>query len=649
VTLRTAGLAPSDGSLASPSRASTELRSADWLRRNFPCRAACPVGTNAGGYATLIARGEYREAYKLARRPNPLASVCGMICAHPCEAACRRGNLDSPIAIRALKRFVTEKFGAESSASFEEILESVERPRPPTRKPGRIGILGAGPAGLACAHDLALMGHEATIFEAASVAGGMLRLGIPEYRLPREVLQSEIEFIRWLGVDIRFGTRIGRDLAFGELTAMHDAVFVAAGCGKGRRPPLPGGDLPRVYDAVDFLASVNLGVPLEVGEKVVVVGGGSVAFDVARTARRYGGTSRPDEHHHHLAVDVAVVAGRLLRRRVTMLALESPEELPADPEEIVEASQERVEVLHRIATERILGGRGGVEGIVTLQVARVFDEQGRFAPETVPGTEARLDCDTVIFATGQIADLSFLSDRSGVSTSTRETIVVDRATLATSREGIFAGGDVVFGPRIAIEAVADGRRAARSIDTFLTGRADSPPELLLHRFSAHGYDHPFARGDYELVERGRVPTVEGAERLTFQPVEIGYDESQARREGARCLHCWINTQFDSRQAEASECIQCRGCVDVCPVGCIDLTSTRRIRPLEKGDREVWRLPNRAGAGALASPAGVALIKDETVCIRCGLCARRCPVSCIRMEGHYRADEFDLLHLADHVV
>ncbi|MEE8368208.1 MAG: FAD-dependent oxidoreductase [Thermoanaerobaculia bacterium] len=627
----------------------TEYRSTEWLQKNFPCRAACPVGTNAGGYVTLIARGEYRQAYRLARRPNPFASICGMICAHPCEAACRRGNIDSPIAIRALKRFVTEKFGPESSTSFEEIFDCVERPRPPAQDPKKIGILGAGPAGLTCAHDLTLMGHEVTIFEASSVAGGMLRLGIPEYRLPREVLQSEIEFIRWLGVDIRFGTRIGRDLTFDELCQEHDAVFVAAGCGKGRRPPVPGSDLPMVYDAVEFLASVNLGFPMEVGEKVIVVGGGNVAFDVARTARRYGGTSRPDELHHNLAVDVAVVAGRLLRRKVTMLALESPEELPADPEEIVEASQERVEVLHRVAAKEIIGRDGVIEELVTLEVARVFDERGRFAPETVPNTEARLACDTVVFATGQVADLSFLTDKAAVSTSARETIVVDRETLATSREGVFAGGDVVFGPRIAIEAVADGRRAARSIDTYLTGRTDSPPEHLLYRFAAYGYDHPFARGDYERLERNRIPTVEGAERLTFHPVEIGYDEAQARREGARCLHCWINTEFDSRRAEASECIQCRGCVDVCPEGCIDLISVDRISEAEDADRSVWRLPNRAGADAFSSPAGVALIKDESACIRCGLCARRCPVNCIRMEGFYRTDEFNILHLADHVI
>ena len=609
------------------------------------------MGTNAGGYVALIARGRYREAYELARRPNPFASVCGRICAHPCEAACRRGAIDAPISIRALKRFVTERSGVESSVSFEEILNAVERPRPITRRAGSVGIVGAGPAGLACAHDLRLMGHEATVYEASSVAGGMLRLGIPEYRLPREVLQSEIEFIRWLGVEIRFGVRIGHDLSFAELRTAHDAVFIGTGCGKGKRPPVPGGDLPEVFDAVDFLAAVNIGVPIEVGERVVVVGGGNVAFDVARTARRYGGTSQPDEPHHSLAIDAALVASRLLRREVTMLALESPEEMPADQEEIIAASQERVEIRNRLGAKEILRKNGHVSGLVTLKVARVFDEQGRFAPEMVPGSEQELSCDTIIFATGQVADLSFLAGDSEIRVDPRRNLIeVDRETLATSQRGVFAGGDVAFGPRIAIEAVADGRKAARSIDTLLTGRVDAPPARILYRFSSHGYDHPFARGDYERLERGQVPMVEGEERFSFRPVEVGYDEAQARREGARCLHCWINTEFDSRVAEASECIQCRGCVDVCPVGCIDLVRLSRLRLRGASDEQAsWRLPGGAPPDALGASGGIALVKDETACIRCGLCARRCPVGCIRMEGSYREEEFALVHLADHAV
>jgi hypothetical protein len=331
---------------------------------NFPCRAACPVGTNAGGYVSLIAQGRYQEAYALARRPNPFASVCGRICAHPCEAACRRQQIDAPIQIRALKRFVNERFGVESRHSFEEILMVVERPRPPAERPGRVAVLGAGPAGLSCAHDLRLMGHEVVVFDAARIAGGMLRLGVPEYRLPREVVDREIDFIRWLGADIRLEVQSGRDVRFEDLRRQFDAIFLAVGCRKGKSLRIPGADLQGVLSAVDFLAHVNLGVPIRIGERVVVVGGGSVAFDVARTARRFGGTALPDEEHHQLAVDAALVAARVLRRDVTMVVLESRDEMPADPLDIEEGAEEGIRLLNRRGPKEILGGSSHVGGWV---------------------------------------------------------------------------------------------------------------------------------------------------------------------------------------------------------------------------------------------------------------------------------------------
>ena len=473
---------------------------ASYLETNFPCRAACPVNTNAGGYVSLIAQGRYREAYLLARAPNPLASVCGRVCAHPCEAACRRGQIDTPIAIRAMKRVVTERFGVESRASFDEIARVVDRPRPPADRPGRVAVIGAGPAGLACAHDLALMGHRAVVFDAAPVVGGMMRLGIPAYRLPRELVDREVEFIRHLGVEFRLGVEIGRDILFRQLRDEFDAVFIAAGCRKGKMLRLPGADLPGVLTAVDFLANVNLGVPLEVGRRVVVVGGGNVAFDVARSARRFGGTTQPGEEHHQLAVDAAIVAARLLRRDVTLVSLESREEMPADPEEIEEGSHEGIRLVHRRGPKAIVGN-GRVRALQTVDVARVFDASGRFAPEFVADSEQEIPCDTVILAVGQIADLGFLGDTSGLAVTPQQTIVVD-AHLATSLPGVYAGGDIAFGPRILISAVADGRKAARSIDTCLTGRLDSPPSYAVRVFPAFGYDHPFARAGAEAPRGG---------------------------------------------------------------------------------------------------------------------------------------------------
>jgi formate dehydrogenase (NADP+) beta subunit len=618
-------------------------QSLGYLASNFPCRSACPVGTNAGGYVALVAQGRFEDAYALARAPNPFASVCGRICAHPCEAACRRGALDAPIHIRALKRVVNERYGIESGRSFEDILKVVERPRPRVERGGRIAIIGAGPAGLACAHDLALMGHHPVVFDAGPVAGGMMRLGIPEYRLPRAQLEREIDFIRWLGVEIRLNTPIGAALTFENLTRDFDAVFVAPGCRKGRALKIPGAELSGVLTAIDLLAHVNLGHPFDIGRRVVVIGGGNVAYDAARSARRFGGTSEPDEPSHNLAVDAAVVASRIMGRQVTLVSLESREEMPADPIEITEGSEEGVRLVNRRGPVAVLGDGGRVTGLRTIAVARVFDVEGRFSPEFTPGTEEDLACDSVVIAVGQMADLSFLGADHGMRTTPQNLIAVDPKTLATSRAGVFAGGDIAFGPRIVIEAVADGRRAARAIDTRLTGRGDEPSRYRLRVFSTFGYDHPFAGGDYETRPPAQVPSTPVERRTQAAEVELVLGEAEARAEGSRCLHCWVNTTFDSSRMNGSECIECGGCVDVCPEQCIDLVSLRRVS-VDPGI-ESLRLPD-GSAFPLRGQPGAALIKDETACIRCGLCARRCPVGLITMQALYREDEASLCCLAD---
>ncbi len=638
------------GAPAPPATASSWWEGRDalnfrYLDTNFPCRAACPVHTNAGGYVSLIAQGKYREAYLLARRPNPLASICGRICAHPCEAACRRGQLDEPIAIRAMKRFVNERYGVESSISFDEILQAVERPRPPATRPGRVAVLGSGPAGLACAHDLALMGHHATIFDAAPVAGGMMRMAIPDYRLPRDLLDREIEFVRHLGVEFQLGIEIGRDLTFAELRQQFNAVFLATGCRKGKILKLPGGDKKGVLTALDFLVNMNLGEPLDIGENVLVVGGGNVAFDVARSARRFGGTSEPDEEHHNLAVDAAIAASRLLRRKVTLVSLEARDEMPADAEEIEQGSVEGITLLHRRGPKAILGN-GRVSGLQTLDVSRVFDENGRFSPQFIEGSEKEIACDTVILAIGQIADLSFLGPEHGLKTTPQQTVVVNPDTLETSVPGVYAGGDVAFGPRIIISAVGDGRRAAKAIDTLLTGRRDDEPQYVVRVFPTFGYDHPFARGDYETISRRRTPVLPIERRQAREEVELCLSEQEARTEGARCLHCWVNTIFNSSRVQGSECIQCGGCVDVCPEECIDLQSL--VKMAAATPEALALLPNGEVA-TVFSRHGAALIKDETACIRCGLCARRCPTSVITMQAFYRADEASLMALAERVL
>ena len=606
--------------------------SREWLERNFPCKWACPVHTEAGKYVALIAEGRYREAYAVARRPNPLASICGRICAAPCESVCRRGELDAPIAIRALKRFVTEKFGVESMMDFSvltEIYGSREN-----RHREKVAVIGSGPAGLACAHDLALRGYPVTIFEAAPVAGGMLRLGVPEYRLPRALIQLEIHAILSLGVELRVDARLGRDFTLADLRQQgFAAFFLAVGAMRGRELAVPGMDLDGVLKGVDYLLNVNLGYRVEMGSRIVVIGGGNVALDVARTAARGG-------EHENLqrslsvvqALDVARSAIRFGAREVTVCCLESEMEMPAARDEIEEAKNEGIAFRHRLGPKRLVGERGTVTGVEFLDVSRVFDESGRFAPRFAPGSESIMPADTVVVAIGQTGDLSFLRDEDGVATS-QGRIVVEPDTLATTASGIYAGGDAAFGPRIAITAIANGKRAARSIDGYLRGRdlPDDDPVVEIE------VEPRYRRAlDYEAIPRQSPPTRPIDRRIGIAEVEECFGEAAARREATRCLHCWTNTIFEQSAGDGTECILCGGCQDVCPESCIQIQLASTIRTAPAGSRAL--APIFVG-GAFH---GSIILKDEETCIRCGLCARRCPAGTITMQSFATRE-------SDHVV
>ncbi|HEX9162306.1 MAG TPA: FAD-dependent oxidoreductase [Thermoanaerobaculia bacterium] len=601
--------------------------SQEWLERNFPCKQACPVHTEAGKYVTLIAQGKFREAYAVARRPNPLASICGRICAAPCESVCRRGEIDAPISIRALKRFVTERFGVESMLDFSVLTEIYGHRT--DRYEEKVAIIGSGPAGLACAHDLALLGYRATIFEAAPVAGGMLRLGVPEYRLPRALIQLEVNAILSLGVELRTGVRIGTDMSLADLKREgYAAIFLGVGAMKSRDLTIPGLELDGVLRGIDYLLNINLGYRVEMGRKIIVIGGGNVALDVARTAARGGEQTNLQRNLSIVqAMDVARSAVRFGARDVTVCCLESETEMPASRDEVEEAALEGIHFEYHLGPKRLVGENGVVTGIEFLRVSRVFDENGRFDPKFVEGSEFVMPTDSVIVAIGQTGDLTFLQPDDGVATKGGR-IVIDPDTLATTAKGIYAGGDAAFGPRIAINAVADGKRAAKSIDEFLRGVPRANIDEVVEVVMEPRWDREL---DFEAIPRQKPHVRPLARRIGIAEVEECFSEHAARREGKRCLRCWVNTIFDQKPEAGTECILCGGCQDICPENCIEIVPAWRVASLPASAHElVPILVEKRWAGSV-------MLKNEEVCIRCGLCAARCPTGTITMRSFSRKE------------
>ena len=495
-------------------------------RDSRPCKAACsdacPVHMNIQGYARLIADGKIREAYDLIRRTNPLPIVCGRVCYAPCEKACNRGQLDEPIAIRELKRFVTDQIDVDTM----EVPEI-------TRNGRKVAIVGSGPAGLAAAHDLALAGYDVTIFEALPEAGGMLRVGIPEYRLPKDVLRKEIDYIRRLGVEIRTNARIGEEIQLASLRQSYEAVFIATGAHAGMRLDIPGGDSTAVVNAVEFLWAANMGERVNLGKKVAIIGGGNTAVDAARVARRLGSEAK------------------VIYRR-------SRAEMPATPSEVEGAEEEGVEISFLTNPTRIIseGGKISKMECVKMELGEP-DASGRRRPVPVPGSEFIIDVDTVITALGQASILDFVRD-SGIAISRGGTIITDQG-LASRLPGVFAGGDVVTGPSIAIEAIAAGKKAARSIDEYLKGEPISPKEE--NRQLARLSDAEVAALRQRVPSRSRVAMreLDAAERIrSFAEVEQGYSVVEAQEEAERCL-----------ASQIEGCFQCGECAQRCTAKAID--------------------------------------------------------------------------------
>jgi NADPH-dependent glutamate synthase beta subunit-like oxidoreductase/ferredoxin len=613
-----------------------ELADPAYWRRQIKCQDACPVHTDARGYVRAIAEGEYRRAYLIARGPNPLASICGRICGAPCETACRRGDYDQPIAIRSLKRYVTEQFGPErpgganGSQAFAEytlpeagsgvcdaldeiqhLLDAIKSSgwKKPEGKP--VAIIGAGPAGLSCGHDLALLGVKSIIYEAEPVPAGMLALGVPEYRLPRDLIRAEIRVIEALGVEIRCSVVIGKDITFEELRRDHAAVVIAVGAKRSRGIKIPGVDGPDVLGGVDFLRDVSLGKAAPLGRRVVVIGGGNVAYDISRTVLRQS------------YLDAARTAARRPGvGEVHLCCLESLEEMPADDVEIREGDEEGLKRHNSHGPAQIFRDESGkVTGVEFKRVLRVFDEQKRFNPLFDETQRTTIPADTVILSIGQAADLSLLDpEKNGIALSSPGIIKLDPDTLASTAPGVFVAGDLAHGTKLMIHAIASGKKAARSVYEHLTSKHIDMDVVEVHRV----VENYRREKDYEKVRRMPIPvlTVEERLRSPTATVERGYDEQRARCEASRCFDCGVNTIFDG-----NKCILCGGCVEVCPTYCLKLVG---LNELAKSPDVGRLLAEEFGPDADLTQHS-AIIKDETLCIRCANCAMRCPTGAITME------------------
>lgn len=494
-----------------------------------PCRDACPAGQRAQGYIALIHDGRWEDAYRVIKMDNPFPGICGRICNHRCETVCNRGKFDEPINIRALKRIITDKIYDLPRPTVEPAV--IHHPAE------RVAIIGAGPCGLTAAQDLVQNGFPVTVFEAMPVAGGMLRLGVPEYRLPTEIIEREVQDIVDLGIDLKLNHRVD-DLD--ELFEKgYKAILIAVGAHEGIRLPIPGSNFEGVIINTRFLRDVRLGKyqngektdapPL--GDRILVLGGGNVAIDCARTAVRLG-------------------------KEVHLACLESRSEMPAHDWEIEAAKQEGVHIYPGRSFERILGTDDGhVQGMELMKVASFsFDDSGGLHVEKILDSNYEIPCDTVIFSVGQRAGLAFIPDDAGVGITKNQTIAINPNTLAATREGVFAAGDSVSGTAFVIESVASGHNVASSIIRYLRGEDLEPPavpDLPVVDLSEKDLQERFARGEIKHQPRVPLPELEVDERIScFAEVEIGYDEESAKAEAARCLACGI-------------CSECMSCVFAC--------------------------------------------------------------------------------------
>ncbi len=616
---------------AIPLRFQTAEVGVDWLQCNIECQEGCPVNTNCRGYLMLAAEGRFEEGYILARDPNPVAAICGYVCSAPCEKACRRGDIDKPLAIRAMKRFLVDWHYGNNMPDNVVVGPSSGK---------SVAVIGAGPAGLSVAKDLATYGHEVHVYEALPSGGGTTLIGVPAFRLPRDVIELDVNWVAKHGVQFHYNVEIGRDLTLDQLTGRHDAVVVSTGCMYPVAMNVPGEELDGVIYGVDFLKRANLGEEQWVGDNVVVVGGGYTAMDSSRTALRLGS------------------------RTSTIAYRRGPEEMVVDEEEQHETRFEGVRFEFFASPIEVVGDKNGKVTGITFQRTRLGapDATGRRSSEPIPGSEFTVPCDMVIPCTSQASDNNVLGEYGAAlnrhlgvtdtrnvlaggslsswrtpplngSTPTgpngeklndlrfdlkRGAVVTNADTFQTSVAGVFACGDFVTGPATIIEAAGRARRTARAVDRWLAGvRGVELEELpVINRATiTQALEHDMPE-NYEAIERQHIPMAPPELRRDFTSlVEVGYDTRSAIAEGSRCLQCNHNINIDGPR-----CILCGLCADVCPEGVIYMIDKAQVG----GDDPEIELFS-------SWPRGIAMIIDEERCIRCNLCVERCPTNCITMD------------------
>lgn len=472
------------------------------------CQHACPAGIDVPNYVAAIANGNYRQAVDIIRERNPFPAVCGRICIHPCEYKCRRGELDEPVAIRSLKRFASDWF-------FENI--GPERDPYPVTQKGKVAIVGAGPAGLTCAYFLAQMGYETTVFEAQSVAGGMLGISVPEFRLPREVIEEEVKYIENAGVKICYDSPIDANHTLNDLmNEGFNAVFIASGAQASKRMGIPGEDdgIEGLFYGLNFLSDIRTGADLTLSGKSIIIGGGNVAMDVARTALRAGSDD------------------------VQIYCLESRDEMPAWEKDVEEALEEGIVLNPSWSPSRIFHNMGKVSGMTFDRCLNVFDQDGKFNPACDLNDIHHVDADNIIISIGQAPDMSFLPEDSQLERALWGSLVVDENTLSTNVPGVFAGGDFTTGPTFVIRAIASGRRAALAIDKFLSGdrtRIQIPDEKSsLEQDTGLALDEESS----DAKPRVAIEMEDPKDRIKdFREVEKGFTAEEAHLEAKRCLRC----------------------------------------------------------------------------------------------------------------